>query len=65
MLPLIKLKVLATVVFLLIVLKIILEMMILIMEVISLHSKGLHLHLLSSAAALKGAKVSASSIFAV
>lgn len=52
-------------VFLLIVLKIILEMMILIMEAISLHSKGLHLLLLSSAAALKGAKVSASSIFAV
>lgn len=43
-------------VFYLTVLKMILEMMILIMEVIKLHSKGLHLLLVSPAAALKGLK---------
>lgn len=65
MLPQMKLKVLAAVVFHLTVLKMILEMMILVMEVISLHSVGLHLLLLNSAAALKRGKVRASSIFAV
>lgn len=54
MLPQMKLKVLATMMLHLTVLKMILETMLLIMEVISLYSKGLHLLLLSSAAALKG-----------